>query len=151
MTSPIPQTPQPPDGRNRRQSFWRGVFVAIAVIGGLWFAFNVYMNWKFGGGDGGSYVSYSGGHVTNGTYTNCSPERRVTVEVDGRTETVASGKSQIWKFTDRTIAWSCGRRPRTLVCHEGTQYLLVVRYPDSDVLALECEVLSIPSLRDAPT
>ena len=49
-----------PDGRGRRRSFWWGVMVAVAVIGGLWFAFSVYINWKFGGRYG-----------VNGTYLKC--------------------------------------------------------------------------------
>ena len=151
MASQIPQTPKPPHGRERRRVFWHGVLAAVGVIGGLYFALTVYMNLNFGNGDVGSYVSYSRGQVTNGRYMNCAPEAQVTVVIDGRVETLAPAESRIWRFADRSIGFSCRSYKSSLLCKEGTEDLIAIRYPDSDVLSLKCEVLGIPSLRDRPT
>ena len=148
MASPVPQTPRPPGGHERRRLFWHGVLVAVGVLGGLYFAFTVYINWKFDGREGGSYTSYSRNRVTNGLSTICALKEQVTVTVDGRTGTVTPEEPGIWKFTDREVAWSCGYRKRSFDCYEGTEYLIVVRHPNSDALSLRCEIFELPGWAD---
>lgn len=132
MANQIPQTPRRPPGQDSRGSFWRGVLVTIGVVLGLYVAFNVYLSIAFR--DAGSISA-------NRLSAQCD-RPQLTLVIDGGRESIERDKAGIWALADLEFGWDCGdgANARTRTCAAGTEYLVVLRYPDSDEFGIECRV-----------
>ncbi len=133
MASQIPQSPRHPSGATPRGAFWLGVLVGTGIFFGIYTAFSVYLSIRFGGGD----VSGS----TGGGLTTCD-EPQVTLFMADGPNTVERGEAKIWRIAAQRFDWRCGGEDflYSMACKEDTQYLIVLRDPDSDWVEFECWV-----------
>ena len=128
MTSRIPDTRQTRRGGNNRRAFWLGVLSAIGLIFGAYFVFAVSINW----GDG---------IVVESMQTTCD-QQQLTVTTDRDYWLVGPGEAMVSTIADMKVEWRCGDSDysHAMTCRDGTQYLIVLRYPESDDVSVKCDV-----------
>ena len=128
MASQIPQSPQRPGGRGRQRAFWRGALVGFCVFVGIYIAFGVAVKFRIGTG-------------VSSIQTRCDSQQ-LMIKIDGDTHAVRAGEAKIWKITDPNIFWNCRTVDffNPMTCQVGTEYVLVLRYPDNDETSIRCEI-----------
>ncbi len=132
MTSQIPETPPGPPRRDKRTGFWLGVSATVAVIVTV-FVVGPYLSLLFS-------INFGNGIQISSTVFGCDQEQ-VTVLVDADTHTVGRGEARIFGMEYKEIGWKCGNRIRIekMTCHESTEFVLIVRYPDDARTSITCE------------
>lgn len=137
--SQIPDTPRQPRQRKDRNAFWRGVFAGFGGILGVYAAvivalnFSVLLDSRIWDDVEISYASHS-------KNTTCE-HQDFTVLVDGKALSIGPGSAEVVKMDHKTVILSCGDRARVddMTCAIDTEYLLVVRFPDSERVSIQCE------------
>lgn len=130
--SQVPDTPRQPKQADDRRPFWRGVSVGIGLVLSAYLLLTAIVN-TLNRQEREARPPASTLHISCG-------QADFTVLADGSAHTVRRGEALVLPIVDKAVGWRCSAdlEVRTMTCTARSDHLLVVRFPGSDKMSMQC-------------